>query len=1298
MDAGIAGATQKGRLRQQILSGEQDIAALSGQQQQPLAQQLQFQQQQFQQQFQNQQFQQQQFQQNLQNLQNHHFQQNQPYNNYDLMTPLPTVNATGSRKASLTSQSGMNKFFRRHKQGAFDEETGADISDLTSGANVSFDDITHIRDRGPYGLSTSKALDTTPIIPTLGGGSKSLTGSNNIEYRKQMNHNKKMAFASGARAMSLAGGNPMQKNQHQQQFIPQGSDPRAMSLSAYGPGYNRAMSLNSNAMNANPQHTMSLTHRGPPGMGPPMGRQMGPGQMGPPMGPGQMGPMGPSGPRAMSVRSNGNPMNPPFGSAGPGPMGGPRTMSLNSNGKPQFYPPGQVPQGQVLQGQPPQGQPLQFQPPQGQYAPNPRTMSLNSNGGGPVNGQANGLLPNGLLPNGILPNGGPPTVNGSTYRNNNPSYGHGLQPPPPPQQTNTMYQSSNSNDSLMNVVEEEEEQQQTSPQRVPTLAPPKRKSPAQFESNTVEKSSDTSLPLCNSTFDDEEAIYQFEREEDNSSLSRKSTLKKSNSMRLRKINLFSNETPHNLQNSTGINEIQEDHTPSSGQSYNSDRSDEEFDTSPSFNMRRRDYRESMVESSETGNSNTDNYRMLGANANNGSNATSLNKDVFVTASDFTSNIESPPKNNVLKNTLPSPTKSSNLPSPTIDTASGGDNMTTQQVVDDDDTTITSLEQRGSPKQDTWRSKKHGTIKSLVTNTAFSNFRSASNGSAVANHTLQSEDLNELPEEDKGSIYSSEEVASQAPAQASDFSRDLYENSQSQEQLNSKEYDEFPPQTKEYEEFEPQTKGDDEFEPQTKEQYEIPSQTEVYKTTQVNEPTNQFDTVPSRGSDKSSTYQDKFTSHQSSDKSSTYHDVGLTTPTTDNTSNVSSYQNPYTAITEPIENSMRSTNTSDLFNTSLMEDNSFNSDQKSTPKAEKRTSGRFSLTNKSRNLLKRLSKSKKKEDIDDDASFVLNRNSIPNTFTPQSPSVPVQRRMSSNVSNVSMKMKEPLVFTKQELSIMNCNNDLLNELELVTTELASSIKRELSLENRVKNSLENRVKTSSGSDSPVDINYELTAKLKIILDLQEKLNKERRLRFVSEEHALLLENGQNPSPLKLNYEKTEIYKQLLIKNDLVHQLEDKLDEYERKNNTTDQDLLNKYNDLLNENANLKFNVIPELEKRVLYQQQEAQKGMSRQLSLVNIDYDESYDESQEAILTLRSQREELREVVSTLTSNHQYETKLAQDKIKTLETKLQETKKINDKLSKRLNHTEESNHMNHGNGGKLQGFTIVSPTKKFYDKY
>lgn len=54
-------------------------------------------------------------------------------------------------------------------------------------------------------------------------------------------------------------------------------------------------------------------------------------------------------------------------------------------------------------------------------------------------------------------------------------------------------------------------------------------------------------------------------------------------------------------------------------------------------------------------------------------------------------------------------------------------------------------------------------------------------------------------------------------------------------------------------------------------------------------------------------------------------------------------------------------------------------------------------------------------------------------------------------------------------------------------------------------------------------------------------------------------------------------------------------------------------------------------RVLYQQQEAQKGMSRQLSLVNIDYDESYDESQEAILTLRSQREELREVVSTLTS-------------------------------------------------------------------
>ena len=85
----------------------------------------------------------------------------------------------------------------------------------------------------------------------------------------------------------------------------------------------------------------------------------------------------------------------------------------------------------------------------------------------------------------------------------------------------------------------------------------------------------------------------------------------------------------------------------------------------------------------------------------------------------------------------------------------------------------------------------------------------------------------------------------------------------------------------------------------------------------------------------------------------------------------------------------------------------------------------------------------------------------------------------------------------------------------------------------------------------------------------------------------------------------------------------------------------------------------------------------------------YDESRLEIQALTTQRDELREVVNKLTSHNNNELKLAQEKIKQLEFKLQDMKKINDKLSNR-NISESKK------GGKLNGFTIINPTKKFFD--
>ena len=82
------------------------------------------------------------------------------------------------------------------------------------------------------------------------------------------------------------------------------------------------------------------------------------------------------------------------------------------------------------------------------------------------------------------------------------------------------------------------------------------------------------------------------------------------------------------------------------------------------------------------------------------------------------------------------------------------------------------------------------------------------------------------------------------------------------------------------------------------------------------------------------------------------------------------------------------------------------------------------------------------------------------------------------------------------------------------------------------------------------------------------------------------------------------------------------------------------------------------------------------------YDDEYDQSREhiEISTLKNQREELREVVSKLSSSYNYELKLAQEKIKNLELKVQDMNSINNKLSQRLepNRTISSGQNNHNN--------------------
>lgn len=182
-----------------------------------------------------------------------------------LMRPqVPQPPSPRSRKSSLTGNSpsfNILKMGKGRKGGnaGFDEDDdGKDYDIDPSAQDMSFDDLTTMRDRGRYGAHASKS-DTAPIIPTLQSAASLPSGQvSNTQYRKQMFAMKKQAIAQAGKG---AGGM---------------LDPRAMSLQSMQNPYQQLneprmgsiTSQSSPSMNA--PRTNSMTNAPPlqPGMGP----------------------------------------------------------------------------------------------------------------------------------------------------------------------------------------------------------------------------------------------------------------------------------------------------------------------------------------------------------------------------------------------------------------------------------------------------------------------------------------------------------------------------------------------------------------------------------------------------------------------------------------------------------------------------------------------------------------------------------------------------------------------------------------------------------------------------------------------------------------------------------------------------------------------------------------------------------------------------------------------------------------------------------------------------------------------
>ncbi|QLQ78093.1 hypothetical protein HG537_0A03400 [Torulaspora globosa] len=131
----------------------------------------------------------------------------------------------------------------------------------------------------------------------------------------------------------------------------------------------------------------------------------------------------------------------------------------------------------------------------------------------------------------------------------------------------------------------------------------------------------------------------------------------------------------------------------------------------------------------------------------------------------------------------------------------------------------------------------------------------------------------------------------------------------------------------------------------------------------------------------------------------------------------------------------------------------------------------------------------------------------------------------------------ITISGEQLNILLENKELMNELTLVSTELAESIKRETVLEEQLKNS--NEPSQVENAFSLADFETELRKKSSKIVELIQQLNNERLKRFIAEEQVLLTENGAKPSSIELLHKISALNSQLALKDAEISQLKDQL---------------------------------------------------------------------------------------------------------------------------------------------------------------
>lgn len=139
-------------------------------------------------------------------------------------------------------------------------------------------------------------------------------------------------------------------------------------------------------------------------------------------------------------------------------------------------------------------------------------------------------------------------------------------------------------------------------------------------------------------------------------------------------------------------------------------------------------------------------------------------------------------------------------------------------------------------------------------------------------------------------------------------------------------------------------------------------------------------------------------------------------------------------------------------------------------------------------------------------------------------------------------KQSLLITSDQLGLLNDNKVLMQELQLISVELAGSIAREARLESELQAKNQKEVEAPQ-TLTLQDFEVELRKKSSKIVELIQQLNEERLRRFIAEEQNVLYQHGIRPSTTEMAYTIDQLKKEITNKDARLKQLSNDLNRTE-----------------------------------------------------------------------------------------------------------------------------------------------------------